>query len=268
VASSGRSVSVEVHSAHLWTLDPRGDVAIAAVEDYLPLLSESERERMARFVGARRRLHYLLGHGLARTALSTLRPEVLPVEWDITAGPAGQPIIAGPDSGPVLCLSLSHTDTLLACLVTDATGAGVDVEGVSADVDVRAVAGMSLTAIERHRLETLPEADRRVELYRYWTLKEAFSKACGGGLSAAIIGHTFHLGGPGVAVQPPGQREIARDWCFAQWQLASGEIIAVALRHRADRPAYLIQHVDLPARRRKTEIETVGRYHRPRQRLS
>jgi len=204
---------------------------------------------MHRFVSPQRRLHYLLGHGLARTALSSCLPEVAPAEWDLRETPAGQPVIVAPRSGGGFNFSLAHTETMVACLVTRETQVGVDVEVVAPGADLAALASMILTEVERDRLNALPEAHRREELFRYWTLKEAFGKALGVGLSEPIRRHTFHLGGPAVVVQPPGQREIASDWSFAQWQASTGEIIAIALHTQTAHPVRLIQHLAPPSPR-------------------
>ncbi|HET9871815.1 MAG TPA: 4'-phosphopantetheinyl transferase superfamily protein [Propionibacteriaceae bacterium] len=221
--------------ADLWTLDPRSDAARDRYQEYLSLLSSTELQRMHRFVAPQRRRVYVLGHGMARTALSARRQDVAPSDWQLGTAPGGRPTVHGPLAGgraraEELRLSLSHTDTLVACLVTNAGAGGVDVETVDPGADVPALAGMILTDLERDRLNALPLRAQRVELFRYWTLKEAYGKACGVGLSMPVRRHTFHLGGPAVVVQPPDRDTVARGWSFSQWQPADNQIIAVALR--------------------------------------
>jgi 4'-phosphopantetheinyl transferase len=63
---------------------------------------------------------------------------------------------------------------------------GVDIEKIKADPKNDELAGSICCDRELATLAGLPEPQRFVEFYRYWTLKEAYVKALGVGLSFPV----------------------------------------------------------------------------------
>ncbi|GAB3998691.1 hypothetical protein GCM10029992_25200 [Glycomyces albus] len=98
-------------------------------------------------------------------------------------GPGGKPVIAAPAS--TLRFSLSHTDGAVACAVADGVECGIDVEPVGAVPE--AVGELAFTAEERTRVACSPEERRAGQLTALWTLKEAYGKATGEGLTARVM---------------------------------------------------------------------------------
>ncbi len=109
---------------------------------------------------------------------------VFPNEITVSNDPSGRPRVAGPFiEAPEV--SLAHTGSLAAALVGNpgpAPGVGIDIEQIT-DRDKRTVAAI-LTEGERGLLDTLcsTELTRSSWITRFWTAKEAVSKAAGTGL--------------------------------------------------------------------------------------
>ena len=68
-----------------------------------------------------------------------------------------------------------------------------------------------LTAAERNALRAIEPADRPAAFYRLWTLKEAFLKATGEGLSRPMSSVEFDMS-PGRPVRLIGGEQNLPDW--------------------------------------------------------
>lgn len=117
---------------------------------------------------------------LTRRALSAVRPGTEPGAWLIDRLPSGKPVIRNADGAAPLFCNWSHTDRLVACVVTDAGDTGIDVECPDAQRDWNRFLERFFTPAERERLTG--ETGGTTALVRAWTLKEAAVKARGGGM--------------------------------------------------------------------------------------
>jgi 4'-phosphopantetheinyl transferase len=220
---------MDAPAAHLWCVDLREPEVVDLATEWETWLSETERCRLDRLVNPGRRRQSVLGHGLARIALSWQEPDVPARCWELSWRPHGAPRaqLAGRTAG--VEISIAHGGKLIACLVCNAGPCGVDVEPVDPGVDVDAVAALLLTKPERRRLAELPDERRPEELLRYWTVKEAFGKALGIGLTELVKAHDFSLDGPVITAQAPDVQGASHPWAFGQWTARTGELLAVAL---------------------------------------
>ena len=146
-------------------------------------LDAAERTRLARFAFPQDRLQFAAGHSLVRAAL-TRRLGAPPERWAFTAGPWGRPELRAPagQPGAGLGVSLSRRRGLVACALGP-LALGVDVEDTRRPVE--GVAEAICTPAELAHLAALAPARRAVGLFALWTLKEAWLKALGTGLSQA-----------------------------------------------------------------------------------
>lgn len=149
------------------------------------LLSDCERTRYERFRVDRDRHEYAVAHALLRTTLSEFGG-LPPHAWRFDTGPNGKAAVA-----PVVCPSplsfnLSHTHGLVACLVSSSPGGvdvGVDVERITRSADWRGIAGRYFSTAEILQIDRALDRERPTRFFELWTLKEAFIKAVGVGLS-------------------------------------------------------------------------------------
>lgn len=161
----------------------------------LPVLDDSERARMARFRFGRDRDLYLQAHVLVRKVLAHHSGEP-PESFRFEAGPHGRPEIVHPVAGCRLRFNLSHTSGLAACAVAVGRDVGVDAEYRERSVDIDALSPRVLSPAERAAFEALPEVRRRHRFFEHWTLKEAYIKAVGVGMSLPLRGITTVPGAP------------------------------------------------------------------------
>jgi 4'-phosphopantetheinyl transferase len=218
--------------AHIWYVQPNELADPALLAAYAGLLSPAERERNARFWFERDRHSDLITRALVRTTLSRYHPSVAPRDWHFRAGSHGRPEIAGPASGPDLRFSLSHTNGLIACLVAAGRDVGVDVEDMTrSGLDHLNLAARFFSPDEVHALLALPEHMQVGRFFAVWTLKEAYVKARGLGLSLPLDRFTLDIdreaagGGRRVGIRfGEGIQDDPRDWQM--------ELHAPSPRHR------------------------------------
>jgi len=209
-----------------------------ALPRYLAQLTEEERSRHARMRPDPRGDEFLVGRALARKALAELAPGVAAV---FTAGSHGRLEVA--EAG--ISFNLSHADGLVVCAVADSV-VGVDVEKVDPSRTEPAIWENYFAPPEVAALAALPEERRCERFFRYWTLKEAYIKARGLGLSIPLREFWFE-----VAASAPIRIAFAASldddpgrWQFAQQALGPDHLLAVAVA--TAEPVTLVIHRGLP----------------------
>ena len=198
---------------------------------YEGLLSDEERARGQSYLMDRLREQFFLTRALVRRALSR-HSSIPPAVWRFTANPYGRPMISGPAGAPRLNFNLAHADGLVACVVSTRDEVGVDAEVVDRTTEATLIAEQNFCPLETADLKSLSGPLRRDRFFQYWTLKEAYVKARGLGLSMNLNGFSFELkdGQPiRVRFDPPAEEE-ASAWHFFQLRPTGRHIVAVACR--------------------------------------
>jgi 4'-phosphopantetheinyl transferase len=162
-----------------WATLTASDDEVARVSGWL---APAEHARAARFGREALSRRYVLGRALLRWALGDAL-DVPPPAVPIVRGVRGRPQLAT-DVG--IDFNVSHTEGVALIGIARAGRIGVDVERADRDVRADGLARKFLTTAEQATLAPLPEAERRARFLRYWTCKEAMSKATGDGLSAPM----------------------------------------------------------------------------------
>jgi 4'-phosphopantetheinyl transferase len=208
----------------------------AEIHEALALLSQEERARHDRFVHARDRRDFAAAHALLRRVLSTY-DDTSPAAWAFEATPAGKPRIARREAGgPGLTFSLSHTRGFVACAVARGMDVGVDVESIDRGADGREIARRYFSAAEAARLDACPDAERAARFVELWTLKEAYVKAIGEGLSVPLDGFSFAFDEAGHITLEKPVRERGVYFTFALMTPSPRTRLAVAIRSESAAP--------------------------------
>lgn len=211
------------------------------------LLDEEERARAARFLFERHRKQFILSHALVRRVLSEYAA-VIPEAWRFRANAHRRPEV-GNAAGRRLRFSLSHTDGLALCAVTLSAEVGVDVELERPGADD----GLWLARARFHprevaAIEATAPTDRRTRFLEIWTLKEAYVKARGLGLSLSFRDFAFTTSSeraPEIHFDP-GLEDSPSGWRFFQLrptELHRGALAVRCAGHDASRVTQLF--VDL-----------------------
>lgn len=202
-----------------WDLDQR----------YRVVLSPDEVQRYARFHFEKDRRQFLLTRALVRDVLSRY-VGTEPSALAFTRNEYGKPALAEPTDCPI-AFSLSHTRGLSVCAVASAQMIGVDVERLDRTNCHPNIANRFFAPSEAAYLEGLKGDQRRLEFLRLWTLKEAFVKARGKGLSMPLnsFAVSSHAGQPVRLSCQDRTGTGVEDWQFLQIRLSCSFHITVAV---------------------------------------
>jgi 4'-phosphopantetheinyl transferase len=235
-----------ISELELWLAYPGDLIGSASEEACTALLDDAERARAARFRFDRHRREFLTTHALARVALSHAHP-LPPDAWSFSFNPYGKPSPI-PECG--LRFSQSNSLELTVCLIArpgarapvhpgaaaalEGPEVGVDVESLARADEIVPLAARVFSAAERARLDALPAAERPDRALSLWTLKEAYIKARGMGLSLPLQEISFLFDDP-QAIRFEVAPEVDDDpgrWRFCRLDHA-GHRIALAVEAAA-----------------------------------
>jgi 4'-phosphopantetheinyl transferase len=154
-------------------------------------LSPAEHARAARFGRDFLRQRYIIGRALLRSLLGNalgLAPNAVP----IVRGAHGRPQLDGIKG---IDFNVSHTQDMSLVGIARGARIGVDIERADREVNADGLSRKFLAVQERATLDPHDAGQRRSRFLRYWTCKEAMSKATGDGISAPFRTMELELGG-------------------------------------------------------------------------
>jgi 4'-phosphopantetheinyl transferase len=198
---------------------------------YADLLSSDERDRASHLIRPSDRYHYMAAHALLRVMLSNFTG--LPAKMcRFRLGPQGRPELEPGLSGLPLRFSLSHTDGLVAAAITMRSDIGLDVEELGRPLlDIESVVRFFAAEEITHLNDCAPELRERA-FFEIWTMKEAFVKATGFGLSLPLNQFAVALDPHRLVCSPPhwGPSEL---WQFWVARPSPRHQLAIVARSRA-----------------------------------
>ena len=174
------------------------------LNQYHSLLSQAELQRWQGIRTKEGKRCFLVSRAMIRTLLGTAI-NCSPTALNITADSQGKPLINRPTTP--WQFNLSHSHGLIALALTYDTAVGVDVECHHRNADILQLARHCFHPYEIQQLEALPTDEQQQHFFKLWTLKEAYVKAIGTGLSHTLdsFGFTFHQANSRLVMNPPPQ---------------------------------------------------------------
>jgi len=202
-------------------------LAASAIAEARDLLSTAEGARCDRFRFERDRRDFATAHALLRRVL-TVHGTLPPAQWVFAEDAHGKPFLA-PDQLAVE-FNLAHTNGLVACVLTNAGPVGVDVESVERAVNADEIAERYFSPAEIHALRATAGVERQARFIELWTLKEAYLKAIGAGLSNPLNDFGFDLNGTSALRFNAPPASTSAGWQFALFAPSTRHRMAVAVR--------------------------------------
>lgn len=222
---------------HAWCRETDG----REYERYRATLSMDELAKCDRLHFASDRHDYANAHDLLRMTLSRYAATP-PDAWRFQATPRGKPefVPGSPGFAARLTFNLSHARQMVACVVSRATPVRIDIERREYVRDAMRIAARFFSPRELAGLQAcVSEDDRMRRFIELWTLKEAFIKASGQGLSQPLESFTFDLETDHRIRFTPLPEMPGGAWHFWQYELPSGVVVAIAARGALSSPPVL-----------------------------
>lgn len=219
-------MDMNTETLHLWCAYP-GDLLDAEVAHACAaLLSEEERTRWKAFKFERLQREYLTTRALVRTALSNYK-QIVPAAWRFSLNDYGKPAIE-PEGD--LQFNLSNSLGLVVCLIGQGFDLGVDVEPYGRAGQIAEVAHSVFSKQEMAQLEAMHGSEQMDRGLSLWTLKEAYIKARGMGLSLPLDKISFAFGGAeGIRLElDAGLNDEVGRWRFCLLDHAGHRIALMA----------------------------------------
>lgn len=197
---------------------------------YEALLNERERGHLRNFRFTCDAHDFLIAHALVRTALSHFC-DVQPAQWHFRINKFGRPEVAGPLGFDAIRFNLSHCDGLVACIVAAGSDVGIDVEKLRILDDLDSMVKSFCSVSEAVGFHQLPRDIATTRFFTLWTLKEAYVKARGLGLSLPFHKFSFKFDESRLSVRfDSDMHEHEQDWTFSATQPLTSYILATAIR--------------------------------------
>lgn len=228
--------------AHLWVVRPESIKNDIILDACMSSLSDQEQERYRRFRFGDDRHRYLVSHALVRNVLSKYA-EVSPAAWVFSQSDHGRPEVANPGLSKIK-FNLSHTRGLAACLVTYTCECGVDVERLHARHNPIGVAQRMFSISEYEHMKKLEGRKQLEYFFTRWTLREAYTKARGIGITFPTHKLNFNIKSA-TEIEIEFDKDIKdnnKDWQLEILSLTNDHIAAAAIRRPEQDNRTIILH--------------------------
>ncbi len=234
-------ISLQSNDIHLWLIRDEEIADELLLLQYRGLLSSEERAQQERFYFAKHRHQYLITRAVLRNLLSRYEPLVTPFAWRFETNKYGKPRIHHSIHSPVR-FNISHCEKLIAIAICKVGNIGVDVEYVDRDDKVLDVAKSYFSPKEVKCLSRLPRNKKVERFFDLWTLKEAYIKACGMGLSIPLDHFSFDIDGKNISIEfVPERNDNPGLWQFWQETPGTQHKLSLAIKNeRAEDRAFKI----------------------------
>lgn len=146
---------------------------------YQCCLSDSEKDRAARFHFDSDREQFIITHGILRHLLGQYLNKN-PADLSFKTGEQGKPYIDG------LEFNLSHSHDAALIAVTQDLPVGIDIEFHRTEIEFLSLAERFFSTAEYQQITALEGEAQKQRFFDIWSAKEAFIKGTGKGLSYGL----------------------------------------------------------------------------------
>lgn len=212
-------------------------IAATGESALLDRLADADRAHCNRAARATVRQERIVAWALLRLGLARFLTVESPAV-EIVTGPLGRRQLGGAFAG-ALDFNITHSRGVAAVAFARRRAVGIDVEDTSRTVGA---AEEVLSASEQALLRAAGPAVRRELFFRLWTIKEAYAKAHGLGLTIGFSRFAVDLSSGGPALLDP--RPTADDapvWQILEWEVPPAHRLALVLERREREEPVVVQ---------------------------
>jgi 4'-phosphopantetheinyl transferase len=221
----------EVNQIHLWCADENCIVKGQFYENLWSLLSDEEKTKSVTFIFEKDRHQYVITRAMIRLLLSHYYPKIDPKNWRFDKNFYGKPYVTNPEICKAFRFNISHTTGLIVIAVSMQCDIGIDVECLNRKGNDLDIARYYFSKKEYEELNALPKHEKRDRFIQLWTLKEAYIKAKGIGLSLALDSFSYRFQNDGkvtIEFDQAQSEDNPSNWRFLRLKLDQNHMIALA----------------------------------------
>lgn len=171
----------------LWSIAPT-QLSKQSISFLTSLLTTEESERLLKYKHKEAQHTALITRSLCRLVLSHYT-NCSPTALQFLRNSQGKPALI--DNNNDIRFNLSHNNQLIIMAVCVGDEIGCDIEDPMRKVNIPTITKRFFAAQEHQQLSKLSGMDQQQQFFRCWTLKEAFVKATGVGISLGL--DTFYF---------------------------------------------------------------------------
>lgn len=205
----------------------------AQLVDCQAILSGAEKAKGLRFAFEADRRRYLVARSMTRQLIGGylgIHPSVCAFELN----EYGKPFVRGDQqASPPISFNVSHTAGLIVLAVARQGSVGVDVENVSTRPAPLEIASQYFAPSEVAQLQSSTHLEKGLRFFEFWTLKEAYIKARGMGLSIPLQSFSFAIDEDGKQLRFSPPTDDRAQWAFRQLKPTHDHVIAVCVDARS-----------------------------------
>jgi len=206
--------TINDNEVHLWQVSL--DQPCSRIQELEQLLCLTEKLRAGKFVFDQHRRRFIVGRGFLRSILGGYLDQQA-TNLEFSYGPQGKPALVSPDIHDKLYFNVSHSHEMALYAISRNRQVGVDVEYLRAKQDVENIAQRYFYPGEYKVIGSLPAEKKRVAFFKAWTVKEAYAKATGEGLSVLEqVETSLSLNGPAALLNVYGSSGAMARWSSRQ----------------------------------------------------
>jgi len=216
------------NEVHVWCASL--DQSTFQFQELAKTLSPDEHLRANRFRLEQHRHRFIVGRGVLRTILGRYL-NVDPSQLQFCYGPYGKPALVSANLSEMLNFNLSHSEGMALYAVSHEQQIGIDIESVRPLSEVEQIAERFFSNREYQELRAFPTSQQHTAFFRYWTLKEAYVKATGLGLSLPLNQFEVSVTPGGVRLlKTPTDSQEASYWSLKELNVGNNYAAAIAVK--------------------------------------
>jgi len=197
---------------------------------YLGFLSSAEKLRYDQYHPKAARL-FLISRVLVKTVLAD-KLGISPHEVNLQLHPNGKPFVQG---SKAVHFNLTHSADVILLAVTEEGEIGVDIEQVNREFEWRRVDSvLAQSEIEWIKEKELTDSSNVYQrFFQIWTLKEAYIKCTGEGMSRHLKMLNFHVSAEHIQfLDSTNDAQKTEEYYFESYIYESNFIFSICLQQR------------------------------------
>jgi len=214
---------------HLWAAFTEQIQDKKLLAAYKSMMTQEEHARHQRFYFPKHRHRFLITRALVRTTLSRYW-DIAPENWKFSKNKYDRPEIIFQQGMPPVRFNISHAKGLVVCGVALKYDIGVDIENIGKSSRISDIAKRFFSSCEAQDIFSVPKEKQLERFFYYWTLKEAYIKAKGMGLSLPFEQFVFDISEKNLSISfDPKLKDDPAHWQFWLFRLAPVHCLSVSI---------------------------------------